>query len=376
MPGRVARRPAPPMVRAMSRSFAAPVVPFPAPPALANGLSRRDALKWLGLAGGVALAGGGLRAEEPAKAEKSEKPATPSLAGAQAGFYRFKIGELEALALQDGGLLPPADRSPFAIDEPGGSVERALEAALLPTDKVQIPFNVLLVHVGSELVLVDAGGGKAFGDQAGHLPASLASAGLKPEQVTAVIVTHAHPDHVGGLVNAETKGAAFPNAQVFISRREHDFWMQTEPNVGGMAVPAEAAREIVTQVQGALGGLKGKLQLVAGGDKLLGGIEIFDTPGHTPGQLAVVFGSGRDQLLHFADVATHHALAFAQPDWRYAYDGDPATAVETRKKLLDRAAAERLRLFGSHMPFPALGRVRKAAGGGGYDFVPEPFANG
>ena len=352
------------------------VLPAPTPPALTDGLSRREMLRWLGLAGSVALAGAGLRAEEPKKPETPARPAPPSLAGAQAGYYRFKIGDLEALALQDGGLLPPSDRSPFAIDEPGGSVEKALDAALLPTGQVQIPFTVLLVRVGPELVLVDSGGGKAFGDSAGHLPASLAAAGVKPEQVTAVIVTHAHPDHIGGLLNPETKAPAFPAAQVFISKKEHDFWMQTEPNVGGLAVPPEAAREMVAAVQGVLGGLKGKLQLVAGGDKLLGGIDTFDTPGHTPGQLAVVFGSGRDQLLHFADAATHHALAFAHPEWRYAYDGDAALAVETRKKLFDRAAADRLRLFGSHMPFPALGRVRKASGRTGYDFVPEPFANG
>ena len=308
----------------------------------------------------------------PSPAEASPpKPPAPSLAGAQPGYYRFKIGSFEAIAFLDGGMAPPADQSPFGVDEPKGAVAGALEAALLPSDRVQLPFNVLLVRTGPELVLVDTGCGSSMGAAGGKLGALLNAVGIEPGQITGVILTHAHRDHFGGLLDAE-KRPAFPNAKLFVGKKEHDFWMSSAPDLSGMAVPAEAAKEFVLGAQAALSAYKDKRQLVAGGDKILDGFELLETPGHTPGHLAVIIGSGKDQLLHFADVANHHALSFAHPGWRFAFDADPGLAVETRRKLFDRAAAEKLRLFGAHMPFPGLGRVKKA--GNAYEFVAEPFA--
>ena len=275
------------------------------------------------------------------------------------------------MALFDGGMAPASDKSPFGVDEPPGAVAAALEAALLPRDQVQLSFNVLLVRAGSELVLIDAGCGPHMGAAGGKIFAAMSAIGVKPEQVTGIILTHAHRDHFGGLLDAE-KRAVFPRAKLFVGRKEHDFWMSSEPDLSGMAVPAEAAKEFVLGAQAALSAYKDNRQLVAGGDRILEGFELLDTPGHTPGHLAVLIGSGKDQLLHFADVASHHALSFAHPGWRFAFDADPALAVETRRKLFDRAAAEKLRLFGAHMPFPGLGRVRKA--GNAYEFVIEPFA--
>lgn len=345
----------------------------------ASPLSRRQALKALGLAGGAMLAARMfLSADEPAPAMATPaappvKPPAPNLTGAQATSYRFKIGAFEAVAFLDGGMAVPADQSPFGVDEAKGAVATALDAALLPTDRVQMPFNVLLVRTGPELVLIDAGGGPLFGASAGKLSAGLGSVGIKPEQITGIILTHAHRDHFGGLLDAE-KRPVFPNAKLFVGKKEHEFWMSSAPDLSGMAVPPEAAKEFVLAAQATLSAYKDRKELVASGDRILEGFELLETPGHTPGHLAVVIGSGKDQLLHFADVANHHALSFAQPGWRFAYDADPALAVETRRKLFDRAAADKLRLFGAHMPFPALGRMKKAAGA--YEFVPEPMAVG
>lgn len=336
--------------------------------------SRREVLKFLGLAGGSVLAAGVfLRATEPPQSESTPaviKPPAPSLTGVQTGYYRFKIGQLEAVALLDGGMAPPPDKSPFGIDEPPGAVAAALDTAWLPNDRVQVPFNALLVRAGSELVLIDAGCGPHMGAMGGRVFAGLDAVGIKPDQITGIILTHAHRDHFGGLIDAE-KRPVFVNAKLFVARKEHDFWMASSPDLSGMAVPAEMTKEFVLGAQGALSAYKDRLQLVAGGDRILEGFELLDTPGHTPGHLAVLIGSGKDQLLHIADVANHHALSFAHPGWRFAFDTDPGLAVETRRKLFDRAAAERLRIFGAHMPFPALGRVKKV--GGAYEFVPEPF---
>lgn len=328
-------------------------------------VSRRAALKMIGVAGGFALAAPAWLAAE------GERPAPPSLAGAQAGYYRFRIGEMDAVALFDGGLTPPSTQSPFAIDEPGGSVEAALNAALLPPDRVQMPFNALVVRAGPELVLIDAGCGPHFGAAGGKMFAALAAVGVKPEHISGIILTHAHRDHFGGMLDAE-KRPVFPNAKVFVTRKEHEFWMSSTPDLSGMAIPSEATKDFVVGAQEALGAYKGRLQLIAGGDRILQGFELLEAPGHTPGHLAVIIGSGKDQLLHLADVVHHHALSFTRPGWRFAYDVDPALAVETRRKTLDRAAADNLRLFGTHLPFPALGRAKKA--GDAYEFVPEPFA--
>jgi glyoxylase-like metal-dependent hydrolase (beta-lactamase superfamily II) len=315
---------------------------------VSTAINRRQALRFLGIAGTTLLTASHLRSASSISAASS-----PSLSGPQAGYYRFKIGAIEALALQDGGLTPPPDQGPFGVGEKPGAVSAALNDALLPTDRLHLAFNVLLVRIGSQLVLIDSGAGSNYGPAAGLLPASLANAGVKPEQISAIILTH---------------------AQIFISRKEHAFWTQTAPDLSGMAVPPDAALSFSTGAKSVLATIKDRLHLVAASDRILDGIELLDTPGHTPGHLAVLVSSGREQLLHFVDAAHHHALSFAHPEWRFAYDTDPAQATETRKKLFDRAAADRLRLFGSHMPFPALGRVRKA--GPGYDYVTEPFLLG
>jgi glyoxylase-like metal-dependent hydrolase (beta-lactamase superfamily II) len=317
-------------------------------------LSRRDALRFLGLAGSAAmlapLAG---RSTEPAASAK------PAAVVAQPGFYRFKLGAFEATAFIDGGMAGPTAQLPFWKGRSPDEVGSALSAAFLPPDQIRIPFCVLLVRMGAELVLVDSGAGALFGPVGGQLPAQLAAAGVDPAKITAVILTHAHGDHMGGLLDPASKTPVFKNARHFIHRQEHAFWSGSSPDLSSLDMPEADKQGFIAAAKTHLAAIT--FEQISAGDKLLDGLEIIDAPGHTAGHIAVLFSSGRDQLLHLVDTVHHHALSFAHPDWSFAFDADPAQAVATRKKLLDRAAADRLRIFGAHLPFPALGHVRSLA---------------
>lgn len=335
-----------------------------------DGVSRREALRWLGLGGAALLATGGARlpGAEPDKAGGSE-------AGGmlvQPAFYRFKIGAFDAIAFNDGAFNPPVTQSPFGVGEPVEAKEAVLREAFLPAGTVNLQFNVLLVRMGAETVLFDAGCGGLFGAAGGRLAAQMAAAGVNPDEVTGVFLSHAHGDHFGGLFGGDGKTPVFKNAKHFVGRAEFDFWTGASPDVSALRQPEEGRRGMVAGARGALEALRGKWRFVAGGDKILDGLEIIDAPGHTPGHLAFLISSGGEQLLHFVDAAHHHAITFARPEWVLAFDVRPEQAEATRRKLFDRAAADRLRVFGAHMPFPSLGHI-KALDGGRYEYVIAPW---
>ncbi|MFT3831299.1 MAG: MBL fold metallo-hydrolase [Opitutaceae bacterium] len=331
-----------------------------------SALSRRDALRFLGLVGAATfLPSLATRAVAGPDSGTSPAGSLPDLAGEQAGYFRFKIGALDAVALLDGGFGGPLAQAPWPAAGPGKLAE-ALGAAFLPTDSFGIPFSVLLVRMGSELVLIDSGCGGLFGPANGKLVRRLEAIGVRPAQITAVFLSHAHADHFGGLLDAETKQPVFTHAQHFIHRREFETWTDRAGELSAAGVAADS----IAGAQACLNALKPRWQLVAPGDKLIDGLEILDAPGHTPGHIAFAFGSGDTQLLHFVDIAHHHAISFAHPEVPIVFDVQPQIAAATRRKFLDRAAADRTRVFGAHMPFPALGHVRKLADH--YEYVVEP----
>jgi glyoxylase-like metal-dependent hydrolase (beta-lactamase superfamily II) len=334
--------------------------------------TRRDALAALSVGGlGALFARAGRLSAQEKLAADAPTPMPAAAVFAQPGAYQFRIGAIEAWAFNDGGFAPLVAEAPFYMNEPREKLADNLRAAFLPTDRVDLQFNVLLVKIGSERVLIDAGCGAAFGPAGGKLLAQMATAGFTPADITGVVLTHAHGDHMGGLLDAQGV-PVFRNAQHFVAKAERQFWLGAAPDMSGYGVDEANKVGFVKAAQGVLGATTLKWQEISGGEKLLGGLEIIAAPGHTPGHLAVMVASGNAQLLHIADAAHHHALTLAHPEGRIAFDGDSAAALSTRRALLDRASADRIKVFGAHMPFPALGHVRRV--GLAYEWVVAPWS--
>lgn len=348
-----------------------PLVPSP--------LSRRDALAWAGLTGltgltataGLAL-GQTARGAQPAASAAGQSPPLTSATGQPPGFYRFKIGSLEAVALSDGqGTISPIQPvlAPEATPEELG---RVLAQHHHAPDAAAIYFGVLAVRIGPELVLFDAGNAPTedASAPAGRLPHAMHAAGLKPEQVTAVVFSHGHGDHISGALNREDR-PVFPNARYFMNKAEHDYWTGPAAELPGTRMPAEWKKNALARARKILGILAPKLELVRPGDKILGAIELLDAPGHTPGHMPAVISDGDQRLVAMADLAHNHVLMFARPDWTVAFDTDAVMAAQARRTLFDRFASERARVFAYHLPWPGLGFVDRQAEG--YRWSPEPW---
>ncbi len=328
-----------------------------------DSISRRAALRALTL-GGVAIA------LAPSVISRALGATAPSLAGKQPTFYRFNIGDIEAVALNDGDIAGSLKEMAWWAGVPEAQLVTTLQSAFLPPNLVRLAVTVLLLRCGDELVLIDSGCGNLFGAIGGRLVQSLAGIGIRPEQINTVVVSHLHADHFGGLLDA-SKTPTFPNARLVLNRAEHAFWSQPNPDLSAVAMPDEAKRQALVNAQSYLSAFKDRWHLVAPGEKPVAGLEIIDAPGHTPGHVGVMISSRDDRLLHVADAVHHHAISFEHPEWHFVADVQPDIAEKTRRALLARAAAERLRIYGAHLPFPALGHVRKSDGH--FEYVIEPW---
>ena len=279
----------------------------------------------------------------------------------------FSIGAIRATSFRDGTFVSPV--RPLWTNAPEGEAEAVLQAAGFP-DNVTLSFNVLLLEIGSEKILLDGGYGSLAGNVGGGLSGALRAYGVAPEQVTGVVLSHAHGDHYGGLVDLVTGKPSYPNAHHFVTKTEYAFWTGGA-DLSKSALPADQKRSTAEQSLKALRALDGKWERVDANQKLVDGLELIPAPGHTPGHSAFLISSGKEQVLHIVDAAHNHILMFARPEWTMAYDTDPAQAVATRRRLFDRAAADKLRVMSYHLPFPGTGRI--VADGKGYKWLGEVF---
>jgi glyoxylase-like metal-dependent hydrolase (beta-lactamase superfamily II) len=285
-------------------------------------------------------------------------------AGVQApGIYRHKVGNFEVTVLSDGNL--PFDADLFAGDKDRG--QQLLDKAYFPR-KSTTSVNAWLVNTGKHLVLVDVGASTHFGPTLGRLPKHLADAGVSPDQVDHIVITHMHPDHVPGLISADKK-MLFKNAVVHVGDEEYAFW--TSEQVYN-SVPADVkgffdiARMSVKPYADA-----GKLQMYKDGAEVISGLTTSSAPGHTPGHSMVRVSSNGSELLLWGDIVHNAVLQFPEPERSIVYDADPAMAIASRKRVFDMVATDGLLFAGAHLPFPGLGRATKAQSG--YAYLPMPY---
>jgi glyoxylase-like metal-dependent hydrolase (beta-lactamase superfamily II) len=306
-------------------------------------VSRRSFLQSSTAAAAAAAIGLDLSAEALAKAPLQDRQAP--------GFYRIKIGEVEVTSLIDGALELELQLFPQA-EAAREEAEALLRKAGRPKAGTPGAINGFVVNTGEKLFLVDTGAGAFFGPQAGWLEENLKAAGYEPRQVDAVILTHMHPDHIGGLFSGDGT-PLFPEAQVLVSEADFAFW--TDETRGAQA--PDSAKPFF-QLAAAAGQAYGKrIEKFADGFEPASGLTLMSAAGHTPGHSMLRISSGGESLLIWGDIIHAGALQFARPEWAIAFDTDQDQAIATRRKVLDMAAGEELIVAGGHLDFPGMGRV-------------------
>lgn len=274
--------------------------------------------------------------------------------------YTIKHGAFELAVVSDGHLVLPT--SFLAPDAPAAQRDALLKAAGQTGEQYNSPTNVTLIRSGTDLILVDMGSGDRFMPTAGKLWDNLKTAGIDKAEITKVVFTHGHPDHLWGAID-ELDELIMPDATFYVASAEWSFWTGDNATRG---LPPERAG-FVTGARRNYAAIKGKMKMVKGGDEIVPGLRIADTPGHTQGHVSLELVGG-DGLIIGGDALTHPLISFQHPDWKPLADHVPDQAVATRRKLLDRLATDRSRLIGFHLPFPGVGKVERKDGA--YRFVP------
>lgn len=274
----------------------------------------------------------------------------------------LSMGSMQIDSLSDGNLVLPGD---FIL---GGMPQEEMAAIMakyhLPTDRLTPPCNVTLLRDGKNTVLFDVGAGPDFQPTAGKLSEAFSALGISPDEVTHVVFTHAHPDHLWGVLD-DFDEPVFANAQHMIGQAEFDYWINpaTVETIGTARTTfaVGAARRLQTMAE--------RLQTVTDGQEIMPGVAARLTSGHTPGHMAYELRSGTEAVMVVGDALGNHHVAFERPDWASGSDQDGVMAANTRVSLLDQIATDQMRLIGYHLPGGGIGRAERVDGT--YRFVEE-----
>lgn len=314
-------------------------------------VSRRSLLA-LGAGLGAGLIGGSAVAKAPKL-------------GTQAPyFHRFMLGTAEVTVVSD-GPLPLGDPSGTFVGVPKEEVRKMLTDNFMSSTNVILEQNIPIVNTGDKLIMFDTGVGtsKLFGPTTGRLQKSMIEAGIKPDDIDAIVCSHAHIDHIGGIVDANDK-PLFPNAQIYISQTDFDFWTD-EGNLGS------PLKDFIVHARKNLMPVRDRIVFFKDNQEFLPGVTAMSAPGHTFGHHIFMVQSDGKSFAFLGDLAHHAVLLIEKPRMEFSYDSDPKMAAATRVKMLDMLAANKTAVMSYHFAWPGLGHVVKA--GEGFRYIAEPM---
>ncbi len=264
------------------------------------------------------------------------------------GYYRFRLGDNECVSLWDGDV--DYELEAMVVNAPRSDVAAALQAHGLPTEVITTPYGYLYVVADKHKVLVDMGAGDLL-SSTGKLLSSMRSAGIAPESIDSIFITHAHGDHVGGAL--DDKGEpVFAGATYYICKTEWEFWFSDQATAQAGEWMTKVAREKLTP-------LKNKMVLLEREEEILPGVSVLFAPGHTPGHMVVSFSTQGERLLYTGDTVLQ-PLHLEHPDWLPKFDILSEPAAASKQRIFDLAASTGSWVLGQHFPpFPNLGHVVK-----------------
>ncbi|MCU0535209.1 MAG: MBL fold metallo-hydrolase [Hydrococcus sp. Prado102] len=276
-----------------------------------------------------------------------------------AQFYRFKLGDFQMTSIGDGVLDVPAKL--FAGNASPAQLSEVLQQGF-QGEMLTLNCNILLVDTGTQKVLIDSGSGFLTEPTAGKLIGNLQTLQIQPTDIDAIIITHAHADHVGGLLD-KSGALAFPQARYFVSKAEYDFWTNPQVDLSNIQVDEKTKQQFISAAQKCLGAIKERVTRFER-EEILPGFSAIPAPGHTAGQVAIRIVSGNASMIHTADVVHTHTINLWNPSWQPIFDAAPDQAAKTRQEILSAIASKRQLMYAYHFPFPGIGYLRPRLGGG------------
>ncbi len=316
----------------------------------------------------VIKAAGGVAALPLAMAERiiPARAAAALSGGRQPRSWRYKFGAFEITVVSDSEAFIDGPFPIIGKNADEADVRALMRTSLLPETRYQPGFSPTIINTGKEVVLFDTGNGSngfVSRPAGGWLAAELEPAGFKREDIDIVVLSHGHPDHVGGLI--ENGQPLFPKARYIIGAVEYDYWAPEGKHSGELEKLAAVFRANTAAIAD-------RFQMIKPGEDVVNGIQAIEAYGHTPGHLAFVIASGGKEILFWGDCAHHHVASLARPDWHCVFDIDKEIAAKTRSRIYDFAATKRMPVIGYHMPFPSIGYVEPREGSG-YRWIAHSF---
>ena len=272
--------------------------------------------------------------------------------------HPFTVGNFHCIAMNDGFEPTPFETVLKGVAD--DLISQALVArGNLPCDAITF-FNCLYIETGQKRILVDAGWGQGTQRRHGVLLESLQADGISPAEIDFLVITHGDVDHIGGILTSENQ-LTFPNAKVVLLKEAWDFWCN-DALVARWPVGLTVFGRTIFPL------IRDRVQIIENGQEFLPGLRLIHAPGHRPGHTVIAVESNGEHLYHLADTVGH-AILMEHPEWTWTMDARPELAVNDKKSLLQLAADQNARVFGSHLPFPGVGRL--IAQGDGWRWEPD-----